>query len=141
MKLQICVLAAVATFAMPFLVDATSVKGAEIPQKINESIAVRLVSEALKGDHSIVEWLEDSEGMSDPFFVFVGLNKPPRNGFFGYFAVNPWTGEVWALWGCHKLTSRAVRKSQMLIQRRFSNAELSEYSRFSNMKPDCIVED
>ena len=60
----------------------------------------------------------DPDGKSGAFFVFHGLTNPPVEGSFGYFAVNPWTGDVWALWGCHRLSTPALRKSQAAIRRR-----------------------
>jgi hypothetical protein len=79
--------------------------------------------------------------MSPPFFVYYGLNEPPAEGGFGYFAVNPWTGDVWALSGCHKLTTPALRKSQMEIRKRFTREELQQYARLRRLKPECVVED
>jgi hypothetical protein len=74
--------------------------------------------------------------MSPPFFVFYGLNE--SDGGFGYFAVNPWTGDVWALWECRKLSTQALRKSQAEIRRRFTHQEIKQYSRLAHLKPECI---
>jgi hypothetical protein len=79
--------------------------------------------------------------MSPPFFVYYGLSETPAEGAFGYFAVNPWTGDVWALSGCHKLTTPALRKSQMEIRKRFTREELQQYARLRRLKPECVVED
>jgi len=76
--------------------------------------------------------------LSPPFFVFYGVNQPPVEGSFGYFAVNPWTGDVWALWGCRKLSTRALRKSQAEIRKRFTREELKQYARLRRIKPECI---
>jgi hypothetical protein len=134
------VLVATAIIGTPFLFQAAPSRAAEIPWKIDKPMAARLVSEALRDNHSIVKWLEDSPDMSDPFFVFDGLNKPPRQGSFGYFAVNPWTGDVWALWGCTKVKSPTVQRSQERIKRRFTSQELAHYAELRDLKPECIVE-
>mgnify|MGYP001555261639 FL=1 len=78
----------------------------------------------------------------DPhFIIFYGINKSPAEGSFGFYAVNPWTGDVWQLWGCYKLTSPALRKSQAAIRKRFTQAELKHYTELSDLKPECIVDD
>jgi len=35
-----------------------------------------------------------------------------------YFAVNPWTGDVWDAMGCNRITSPAIQKEQKLIWKR-----------------------
>ncbi|HUC60433.1 MAG TPA: hypothetical protein VMF53_00605, partial [Alphaproteobacteria bacterium] len=65
---------------------------------------------------------------------------PPRDGSFGYFAVNPWTGDVWNLWGCHKMSTPALRKSQAAIRKRFTADESKHYAELRRLKPGCIVE-
>jgi hypothetical protein len=82
-----------------------------------------------------------SSNFSPPFLVFQGASKPPAEGSFGYFAVNPWTGDVWNLWGCHRLSTPALRKSQAAIRQRFSREELKQYARLRRLKPVCTVED
>jgi len=115
-------------------------RGAEPPWKLDEQTARRLAAEAY--DHGKdPKWFDYGTGMSPPFFVFDGLNEPPVNGSFGFFAVNPWTGDVWALWGCHKLYTPTLRKSLAKIRRRFTQEELKQYRRLANLKPECIVED
>jgi len=113
---------------------------ADIPFKVDEATAQRLAAE---GDHGSATGLEyfDPDSQSGSFFVFHGLTKPPAEGSFGYFAVNPWTGDVWALWGCHRLSTPALRRSQAALRRRFSREELKQYGRLRDLKPECIVED
>jgi len=43
--------------------------------------------------------------MSHRFFEFDGVDQF-GNGSFGFFAVNPWTGDVWALWGLPQIVGR-----------------------------------
>jgi len=80
-----------------------SAPAVELSWKINEQTAERLAAEAY--GHGSQDF-NNGPGMSSPFFVFYGLNAPPANGGFGYFAVNPWTGDVWGLWAainCRRL--------------------------------------
>jgi len=48
---------------------------------------------------------------------------------------------VWNLWGCHRLSTPAFRKSQAAIRRRFTRLELQQYVRLRRLKPTCTVED
>ena len=112
---------------------------AELTWKIDEDTAQRLAAQAY--NHGMEpKWFDFDPGMSHRFFEFDGINRS-GNGSFGFFAVNPWTGDVWALWGCHKLSTAALRKSQAEIRRRFTRQELKQYPHLSRLKPDCIVED
>lgn len=78
-----------------------------------------------------------SPKMGAPFFTFQALSPASTVGFF---SANPWTGEVWALWGCYKINSPTLRKEQAAIRRKFAPAELKQYKRLSALKPFCIVE-
>ncbi len=120
--------------------QSSASQSAQIQWKINETTAQRLAAEAHYGSATGLEFF-DYDSSSDGFFVFDGLTKPPAEGSFGFFAVNPWTGDVWALWGCHKLSTAALRQSQAAIRRRFTRAELKQYARLRRLKPVCIVED
>ena len=116
-----------------------------IPFKINESAARRLAAQGYYGSTSGLEYFDYDSGVSTkfapPFIVFDGLSKPPAEGFFGVFAVNPWTGDVWNLWGCHRLSTPALRKSQAAIRQRFARGEIKEYARLRLLKSECVVED
>ena len=95
--------------AILFLIcHGASTHAAEFPWKIDERTAQRLAAEAY--DHGMdPKWFDHYRSPNSPFFEFDGLNQS-SNGSFGFFAVNPWTGDVWALWGCHKLSTAASRK-------------------------------
>jgi len=118
---------------------------AEIIRKIDKTTAQRLAAEAVYGRNEYLEFFEYDSGVSNnftpPFFAYYGASKPPAEGSFGVFAVNPWTGDVWNLWGCHRLSTPALRKSQAAIRRRFTRDELKQYSRLRRLKPTCTVED
>jgi hypothetical protein len=118
---------------------------AQIPRKIDVPTAQRLAAEGDHGSETGLGFFDYDSGVSrnftPPFMVFDGLSKPPAEGSFGVFAVNPWTGDVWNLWGCHRLSTPALRKSQAAIRRRFTRDEMKQYARPLRLKPVCIVED
>jgi hypothetical protein len=126
--------------AVLLLRNGVSARQIAIPFKIDEDAAQRLAAE---GDHGTTSGLEyfEPDTRSGPFYVFDGLNKPPAEGSFGFFAVNPWSGDVWNLWGCHRLSTPALRKSQAAIRRRFTAEQLKQYDRLRRLKPICTVED
>ena len=123
-----------------FLLHSVATGAAEIPWKIDEPTAQRLAAEADHGSATHLELFDYDSHLSPPFFVYYGLTEPPVEGSFGYFAVNPWTGDVWALWGCRRLSTPALRKSHAAICRRFTRDELKQYTRLRGLKPECIVE-
>jgi hypothetical protein len=112
----------------------------QIPWKIDEATAQRLAAEGHYGAERNVDAFDYDGNLDPPFFVYYGINDSPAEGGFGYFAVNPWTGDVWALWGCHRLSTPALRKSQAAIRRRFTTQELKQYNRLRRLKPECIFE-
>jgi hypothetical protein len=111
----------------------------EVLPRIDEQTAQRLVAEAY-GRGVGPDWFDFDPGMSHQFLEFDGINQS-GNGSFGFFAVNPWTGDVWALWGCHKLSTAALLKSQAEIRGRFQPWDPKRYDRLSALRPDCVVED
>jgi hypothetical protein len=112
----------------------------DIPWKLDEKGA-ELLADLVVGHGVAPGDLDPSpRKFSPPFFAFYGISKPPAEGSYGYFAVNPWTGDVWGLWGCHRLTSPALRKSQAEIRRRFTREEMKQYAKLHRLKPECIVE-
>jgi hypothetical protein len=111
---------------------------AENPWKIDEPTAQRLAAEADHGSATDLDAFDYDSNLSPPFFVFYGVNEPPAEGSFGHFAVNPWTGDVSSLWGCRKLSTPALRKSQAEIRKRFTREELKQYARLRHFKPECV---
>lgn len=111
-----------------------------IPWKLDETTARNLAVLAVGHGAEPGDFNYGGASEGYPFFVFDGLSRSPAEGSFGFFAVNPWTGDVWALWGCHKLSTPKLRQSQADIRRRFTADELKQYARLRNLKPDCTVE-
>jgi len=112
------------TFSMPGL-------AAEIPEKLDEAQGYKLVT--------IATGLKTDTGFQDnvsPFF-FYQLWKT-HEGTKGWYAVNPWTGDVWDVWAaphCKHLTNPALKQEQEQIKKRFSKDELKEYKRLSELAP------
>lgn len=103
---------------------------------------MQLALEAIPPKFRLGGFFYDNQRMSPPFYSYSVLNPPPATwGVFGHFAVNPWTGDVWALLGCHRLSTRSLRRSQALIRRRFTPSEAKRYERLRRVKPDCVYED
>lgn len=131
--------------ATSILCDYVSARETTISRKIDESTAQRLTAETFFGADKDLEFLDYdgsiSRNFTPPFIVFDGLAKAPAEGSFGVFAVNPWTGDVWNLWGCRRLATPALRKSQAAIRRRFTREELKQYNRLRRLKPECTVGD
>ena len=112
--------------------------GEDIPKKIDEDMALRLAAES---NHGGLKYLDsyDYEGPSTwtpPFYEFDGLG--PVTGSFGFFAVNPWTGDVWSLWDCKKLGTPASRRDLAKIRERFTAEELKQYAKLSRLHPKCM---
>lgn len=72
------------------------------------------------------------------FYQFQGLG--PRGGSFGYFAVNPWTGDVWNEWNCAFPTTPAFRRAQAKIRQSYAPAELWKYQRLHLTEAECMTD-
>ena len=126
--------------AILFLLTA-SVRADDVPWKIDETTAQILAVDAVYGSTKYINSFayEGSDSKIDPpFFVYDGMG--PVNGSFGFFAVNPWTGDVWNLWGCWKESKPASRKLQVKIRKKFTADELKQYTHLSRLKPGCTFE-
>ncbi len=114
------------------LAESVAVK---VGRKEAQHLAGRAVWNNARAD---VRYLDFQPGMAEPFITFQGVS--PRSTF-GYYAVNPWTGDVWALGSCHKMTTPALSKAQEAIHRRFTAEEDRDYARLRDIKPWCISGD
>jgi len=124
---------------------APCVGSAGIPTKVTVPTAQSLAEMAI----GRLPWeygLLDVYNMgSNQFFTFQGVREEENqasedqaSNTFGYFAVNKWTGDVWILWGCKKLSSPALLKAQEGIKRRFNRDEAKNYERLRNLEPECF---
>jgi hypothetical protein len=118
---------------------ATEAPVTDIPKKLDENMASILASLAFGHQISPLDFNPENSEIAPNFFVFYGLSPPPAiMGSFGIFAVNPWTGDVWALWFCKKITSPAARNFQAQIRRLFKPEEMKQYSRLRHLEPPCM---
>lgn len=108
----------------------------KIPFKINEPTALRLVVEATGDPPGVFEYEGDNSPMSPPFFTYGGLGA--EAGFFGFFAVNPWTGDVWELRSCKRLSTAILHRSQAEIRKRFAPEERKLHARLGQLHPRCF---
>jgi hypothetical protein len=115
----------------------TSAWAEDIPIKVTEREAYQLLHKAKP-----IPKTAFYDGWRSPggTFYSYGLWSVTREGSGGYFAVNPWTGDVWDLWACGKRYSTpALRKAQAAIRKRFTPAEMKEYPRLRDLDPGCSV--
>jgi hypothetical protein len=111
---------------------------AEVPKKLTEPQAYQILRKAYGNLHGGV--FEYGPDMDKVFYAYQGIGPAGTEGSFGFFAVNPWTGDVWALWGCHKLKTPRLRPLKAEVRRRFTSEELKQYRRLSGLKPECVFE-
>jgi hypothetical protein len=116
----------------------SSVAQAEIPKKLTERQAYQLIHRAFGNLHG--GSFEYGPDLDKNFYAYQGVGRVGTEGSFGFFSVNPWTGDVWDLWECHKLKRRRLQALKSAVRRRFTSEELKQYDRLSRLKPECIVD-
>jgi hypothetical protein len=109
----------------------------EIAHKVDVETAYRLVAEAVGHGEKSSDFDYQKTTDDTPFLTFAGLSKPPAEGLFGFFDVNPWTGDVWSVWSCKWLTTPQLRKSQAAIKQKFGLEELKLYRQLHRLQPEC----
>jgi len=108
----------------------------ELSAKVMPAEAKGLVAMALHKDgHTAFLELQEYDHRY-PYYVVEWLGF--ANGANGYFDVNLWTGEVWDMFSCKKLTSRSLRKAQAEIRRRFMPAEWRQYVKTYSKMAMCM---
>lgn len=105
----------------------------EASRKIDHEAARRLAAEAFKWNERYVEYDHDDRS----FFIVAPMGGEYATAPVTWLAVNPWTGDVWELWTCKRLSTPALRKSQAAIRESFSGAEARQYAKLHAMKPAC----
>jgi hypothetical protein len=109
-----------------------------ISYKIDEPTACELLplanSQASRCED--YDYQGDFDSAAYPFYPYewLGLHGDP----LGWFAVNPWTGDVWDIWNCKHITSNALKKKQDRIRQRFTADEIKQYDQLAAIKPTCI---
>lgn len=120
------------------LLAAAAMGFGEVYQRINVQSARELAYLAVK-DHNLGVTLTEAPRPLDPDFYYFGATWPNPSGspVIGYFAVNPWTGDVWDANGCTRYTSKELNVAQKAIRKR-SRIEGQDYSRLRARRPLCI---
>jgi hypothetical protein len=88
--------------------------------KLTETEARQFAQVAL-GAHNRGADLEAAPRADDPDFYFFAAtwSNPVGSPIIGYFAVNPWTGDVWDR-GCQRVRSTALSKLQAETRKRLA---------------------
>ena len=115
------------------LVAGMPSRAAGVPQQINTETAERLAAEAYNWPKSYV-WYDRRD---HSFLVFAPMGGEYGTAPITWLAVNPWTGDVWDVWNCQKLSTALLRKSQAAIRRSFRLRELRQYARLRALRPAC----
>jgi len=115
-----------------FLAFSTPAFAVEVEEKVDKELGEELVALANVVGHGALDggWREDG------FFIYQLWGE--SYGTKGWFAVNPWTGDVWDTMAgpnCKHYTTPALAKEQEQIKKRFTKAELKEYKHLSELKP------
>jgi len=135
-----------AGFCLPALAGANALAKAP-PLKLNNKEAQRLAALAQPGTNksnlndvmTYLDYNKDANVAGEPpFFEFEGLSDTSN---YEFFAVNPWTGDVWALWGCKRMMTRGLHKAQVEIRHRFTPEERAQYPKLHRLRPVCISGD
>ncbi|WP_152619798.1 hypothetical protein [Paramagnetospirillum magnetotacticum] len=127
-------------WAVLFLVCVNAAFAQDAAIKVGKEEAAMLASLALSNTGGSFEGeLSPRSG----FYIFQGVNPDSeREGSvtFGFFAVNPWTGDVWDMWDCGKrFNTPALRKAQAVIRKRFTADEAKRYQELRDRYPGCDV--
>lgn len=113
-------------FRVALVLGVSFVSSAHVPT-ISEGAARRLVREALValGENGPSVQIGPWKYYWAPEFYTFSAWRPGLAGSDGvgilqtyYFAVNPWTGDVWDAMGCKRITSPAIEKEQEAIWKR-----------------------
>lgn len=103
----------------------------DIDKKVDAHMGEKLIE--LLFDHSYEPGIDEVKGLQKNFLVYAVIGE--RQGMRGDYAVNPWTGDVWNLWGCKRESNSALRKAQAEIKKRFTLEEMKQYHRFHLLRP------
>ncbi len=118
-------------------VGASLVRAQPPRQKISIDNARRLVYEIVKVHNPGADLISSPRSFDRDFYFFAATwPNPTGSPIIGYFAVNPWTGDVWNSAGCEHLTSKSLRKLQNDIRRRL-HFGAGDYAKLRAKRPVC----
>ena len=105
--------------------------------KIKNSLAKRLAAEASSISYRSVNnfLLSDDKTNTHEFIVLQYVNNWVGEGFF---AVNRWTGVVWDIWACEKVSTPKSDRSRLKIRKWFTPEELKQYDQLDSIRPICV---
>lgn len=103
----------------------------EIEKKVDDGMGKNLVRLLLTPSR-ILE-IDEAEGLQENFLVYAVIGE--RQGMKSDYGVNPWTGDVWDLWECKRVTNPALRKAQTEIKKRYTPEELKQYHKLHLLRP------
>jgi len=132
----------IATACLLVLVGSSAARAEEPSKKVDDQEAMKLVLTAL-GPPLPGAGLDvtSPEGFA-PFLLVQALGNEAFT--FGWYAVNPWTGDVWDVWICRlekRMSTPALRAEQAAIKHRFTAKELAAYPALRKIKPNCLRHD
>jgi hypothetical protein len=120
-------------FAVSCAFISISALASGLPYKIDERAAQKLAAVANEGSEKFWKQYDYDENMDAIFYSYneLGLNVDS----LGFFAVNPWTGDVWNIMQCKRISSPAARAMQNKIRKRFTATEMEQYQKLSALMP------
>ena len=119
---------------------------------IDEKVAQQLVRDALtvmKQNGPDVSVESFTYSYAPEFLAYQAMwihpkGSPSGSSLIGYFAVNPWTGDVWEINACRKISSPAMKKIQDSIWKQSKlppAAEAILHERTPGCTPDEVPDD
>lgn len=111
----------------------------EINEKVNVDLGADLVEMAMIGTpykgagYGIPPENPKGTVPKDAFLIYQILGK--YEGTVAWFAVNPWTGDVWNMNECMLFSNPELLKAQARVKKRFNGNELKEYKYLHDLKP------
>lgn len=83
-------------------------------------------------------FLDYQETMSGEYFIVFEALPDQGDGALDYFGVNRWTGDVWSLWSCKKLSSKIYSKYKNKLCISAPAAEGKKHAGALVASPPCI---
>jgi hypothetical protein len=136
-----CVLGLAATI-LSLSFNVANARPKEVPKKVTEQEAMDLVG-TMYGP-SVGEGGFDVTEPDDFNGFYLVADMGPEAGIADWWAVNPWTGDIWSVQLCFfmgPVTSPEIRATQAKFKARFSQAELKEYTRLHRLEPTHCMND
>ncbi len=118
-------------FLITGLFFSSACSAEEIAPKVDEELGKKLVRSIFT--HMPKPGVEEVKEFQKNFidYIAIGIHQGEQNDY----AVNPWTGDVWDLWSCERVSNASLRKMQTEIKQKFNSDEIKEYKRLHNLRP------